>query len=100
MSGKDSVLNSVSYANMEDQVTLGGSEFKGRLYRFIIDSGDFNKLKVVIPNKMLLYYKGKNNKSKPEKHVSASNISSENAMISKFSSLARSIEKVKVLEIQ
>ena len=34
---------------MEDQVTVGGSEFKGRLYRFLIDSEDFNKLKVMYP---------------------------------------------------
>ncbi len=99
MSDKDSVLNSVSYGSLEDQVTVGGSEFKGRLYRFIIDSDDFNKLKVVVPNKMLLYYNIKNSKAKPKKRPPAGNISSKNAMISKFSALARSMEKVKIKEI-
>ncbi len=77
MSDKDSVLKSVSYASIEDQVTVGGSEFKGRLYRFLIDSGDFNKLKVIVPNKMLLYYKAKNNKVKPKRRPAAGTISSE-----------------------
>jgi hypothetical protein len=98
MSGRDSILKSVSYGSLEDQVTLGGSEFKARLYRFIIDSSDFNKLRVIVPNKMLLYYKAKNSKTKPKRRPAAGNISSENAMISKFSSLARLMEKVKVLE--
>ncbi len=100
MSGKDSVLKSVNFGSLEDQVTVGGSEFKARLYRFIIDSGDFDKLKVIVPNKMLLYFKGKNNKSKPKRRPSAGNISSENAMISKFSSLANSLDKVKILEVK
>lgn len=100
MSDKDSVLKSVSYASIEDQVTVGGSEFKGRLYRFLIDSGDFNKLKVIVPNKMLLYYKAKNNKVKPKRRPAAGTISSENAMISKFSAFAHSMNKVKILELK
>jgi hypothetical protein len=99
MSDKDSVLKSVSFESMEDQVTVGGSEFKGRVYRFLIDSNDFNKLKVRVPNKMLLYYKGKNNKTKPKRRPAAGYISSENLKISKFSSFAQSIGKVKILEI-
>ncbi len=99
-SGKDSVLKSVSYGSTEDQVTVGGSEFKGRLYRFIIDSNDFNKLKVIVPHKMLLYYKGKNNKTKPKRRPASGSISSENAMISKFSAFANSMNKVKILEIK
>jgi len=100
MSDKDSVLKSVSYGSLEDQVTVGGSEFKGRLYRFLIDSNDFNKLKVIIPNKMLLYYKGKNDKTKPKRRPAAGNISSENAMISKLSSFAKQMGKVKILEVK
>jgi hypothetical protein len=99
MSGKDSVLKSASFESMEDQVTVGGTAFHGRVYRFLIDSNDFNKLKVRIPNKMLLYYKSKNTKTKPKRHPAAGYISSENLKISKFSSFAHSIEKVKILEI-
>jgi|GEM_PF-4124571 len=100
MSGKDSVFNSVSYESMEDQVTVGGQEFKGRLYRFLIDSEDFNKLKNRVPNKMHLYYKNKIDKSKPKQRSPGGYISSENTMISKFSSLANSLAKVKILEIK
>jgi hypothetical protein len=100
VSNKDSVLKSVSYGSIEDQVTIGGSEFKGRLYRFIIESDDFNKLKRIVPNKMLIYFKGKNSKSKTEQRPVAGNIFSENAMISKFSDLAHLMDKVKVLEIK
>ena len=99
MWGKDSVLKSVSYASIEDQVTLGGSEYKGRLYRFLIDSGDFIKLRNRVPNKMQIYFKSKIDKSKPRRHSPGGYINSENAMISKFSSMANSIGKVKILEI-
>jgi hypothetical protein len=101
MSGKDSVLKSVSYASIEDQVTLGGSEFKGRLYRFLIDSEDFKKLRNRVPNKLQLYYKSKvDKKSKPKRRSPGGYISSENAMISKFSSFANSMGKIKILEIK
>jgi hypothetical protein len=100
LSNKDSVFKAVSYESMEDQVTVGGSEFKGRLYRFFIDSEDFNKLKNRVPNKLQLTYKSKNNKSKPKRRPPGGNISSENAMISKFSSLANSLDKVKILEVK
>jgi len=99
MSDKDSVFNSVSYESMEDQVTVGGSEFKGRLYRFFVDSLDLDQLRKHVPNKLLLYYKSKINKSKAKRRPPGGNIYSENPMISKFSSLANSIEKVKILEI-
>lgn len=100
LSNKDSVLRSVSYASVEDQVTLGGSEFRGRLYRFLIDSNDFNKLKNHVPNKLQLYYKSKvDKKSKPKRRSPGGYISSENAMISKFSSFANQMGKVKILEI-
>src|SRR5258708_20722425 len=99
ISDKDSILKSVSYASIEDQVTVGGSEFKGRLYRFLIDSNEFNKLKVRNLNKMLLYYKSKNTKTKPKQPPAAGFISSENLKISKFSSLANSMAKIKILEI-
>ena len=98
LSDKDSVLKSASYGSMEDQVTVGGSEFKGRLYRFLIDSEDFNKLKNRVPNKLQLYYRSKVNKSKPGRRSPGGSISSENAMISKFSSFANSMGRVKVLE--
>ena len=101
MSDKDSVLKSASYESMEDQVTVGGHEFRARLYRFLIDSEDFNKLKNRMPNKLQLYFKSKvNKKSKPKKRSPGGYISSENAMISKFSSFANSIGKVKILEIK
>lgn len=100
MFNKDSILKSVSYGSIEDQVTVGGSEFKGRLYRFIIDSNDFKKMKSTIPNRMVIYFKSKNIKSKPKQHPAAGDIVSENAMISKFSDLAHSMDKVKVLEIK
>jgi hypothetical protein len=100
MFNKDSILNSLSYASLEDQVTVGGSEFKGRLYRFIIDNNEFYALKRTVPNKMLLYFKGKSGKSKPKLHSANENIVSENAMISKFSGFARSMDKVKVQEIK
>jgi len=99
ISDKDSILKSVSYASIEDQVTVGGSEFKGRLYRFLIDSNEFNKLKVRNPNKMLLYYKSKNTKTKTKQRPAAGFISSENLKISKFSSFANSMAKIKILEI-
>jgi hypothetical protein len=100
MSGKDSVLKSVSFGSLEDQVTVSGIEFKGRLYRFLIDKQDFDKLVHRVPDKMQLYFKGKSNPAKPKRRPAGGTITSENAMISKFSSLAQSIEKVKVLEIQ
>jgi hypothetical protein len=100
MSGKDSVLKSASYESMEDQVTVGGSEFKGRLYRFIIDSSEFNKLKEIVPNKMVLYFNSKNSKSKPKLRPDTGNIVSENAMISKFSTFANSMNKIKILEVK
>jgi hypothetical protein len=100
MSGKDSVLESANYESMVDQVTVGGSEFKGRLYRFLIDSEYFEKLKNEVPNKMQLYFKSKVNKTKPKRRSPGGYISSENAMISKFSSLANSLGKVKILEIK
>jgi hypothetical protein len=101
MSDKDSVLKSASYASIEDQVTVGGSEFKGRLYRFLIDSNDFNKLKNHVTNKLQLYYKSKVvKKSKPKQRSPGGYISSENAMISKFSGFANSMSKVKILEIK
>ncbi|HEY2649317.1 MAG TPA: hypothetical protein VGI38_08975 [Puia sp.] len=96
---KDTVLKTVSYESLEDQVTVGGSEFKGRLYRFAIDRSDFSKLKELVPDKMLLYFKGKNNKSKPKSRPAGSSITSENSMINKFSSFANSMSKVKILEI-
>jgi hypothetical protein len=99
MSNKDSILKSVNYGSLEDQVTVGGSEFKGRLYRFVIDSNEIRKLKSIVPNKMVIYFKSKNGKTKPKQHPDAGSIISENAMISKFSDLARSMDKVKVLEI-
>ena len=84
LSGKDSMFKAVSYESMEDQVTVGGKEFRGRLYRFLIDSQDLNHLKNLIPNKLQLYYKSKVNKSKPKRRPPDGYISSENAMISKF----------------
>jgi hypothetical protein len=99
LSDKDSVFKAVSYESMEDQVTVGGNEFKGRLYRFLIDSEDFIKLRNHVPNKLQLYFKSKSNKSKPKGRPPGGYISSENAMISKFSSLANSMGKVKFLEI-
>jgi len=100
MSGKDSMFKAVSYESMEDQVTVGGNEFKGRLYRFLIDSQDLDHLKKLIPNKLQLNYKSKVNKSKPKQRPPDGYISSENAMISKFTTLANSIEKIKILEIK
>jgi hypothetical protein len=100
MSDKDSIFNAASYESMEDQVTVGGSEFKGRLYRFLIDSQELNKLKNHVPNKLQLYYKSKINKSKPKRRSPGGYIASENAMISKFSSLAHSIVRIKILEIK
>ncbi len=99
MSGKDSVVKAVSYESMEDQVTVAGNEFKGRLYRFLIDSEDFVTLRDHIPNKLQLYFKSKINNTKSKKRSPAGYISSENAMISKFSSLDNSMAKVKILEI-
>ena len=99
MSGKDSVFKAVSYESMEDQVTVAGNEFKGRLYRFLLDSEDFVRLRDHIPNKLQLYFKSKINNPKPKKHSPGGYISSENAMISKFSSLDNSMAKVKILEI-
>jgi hypothetical protein len=100
MSTKDSILKSVNYGSLEDQVTVGGSEFKGRLYRFVIDSNEVNKLQSIVPNKMLIYFKNKNSKPKTKGRPDAGSITSVNAMISKFSDLARSMDKVKVLEIK
>lgn len=100
MSYKDSVFKAVSYESMEDQVTVSGNEFKGRLYRFLIDSQDLNQIKNHVPTKLQLSYKSKINKSKPKGRPPGGNISSENAMISKFSTLANSIGKIKILEIK
>ena len=97
--GKDTVLKSSSYESMEDQVTVGGSEFKGRLYRFAIDSTAFDKLRVLVPNQMLIYYIAKNSKSNPKRRPAGGYITSENAMIARFSSFANSMSQVKVLEI-
>ena len=99
MSNKDSILESVNYGSLEDQVTVGGSEFKGRLYRFVIDSNEYNKLKSIVPNKMLIYFKAKNSKPKPKRRPDTGSITSVNAMISKFSDLVRSMDRVKVLEV-
>ncbi|HET7003768.1 MAG TPA: hypothetical protein VFI33_20740, partial [Puia sp.] len=71
-----------------------------RLYRFMIDSQDLNKIKNHVPTKLLLNYKSKVNKSKPKRRPPGGYITSENAMISKFSTLANSIGKIKILEIK
>jgi len=97
-SGKDSVFNAVSYESTEDQVTVGGNEFKGRLYRFLMNSTDFNALKNHVPNRLQIYFKGKINKTKPRRSTPGGYISSENAMISKFTTLANSIGEIKILE--
>lgn len=100
MSDKDSVFKSLSYESMEDQITVGGSEFKGRLYRFLIDSQELNQIRNHVPNKLQLYFKSKTTKSKPKRRPQAGYISSENPMINKFSSMANSISKIKILEIK
>ncbi|HEY2348750.1 MAG TPA: hypothetical protein VGH64_07025 [Puia sp.] len=96
---EDTILKTASYESLEDQVTVGGSEFKGRLYRFAIDRSDFNKLKDLVPDKMLLYFKSKNTPSKPKHRPAGSYIASDNTMINKFSSFANSMSKVKILEV-
>jgi len=99
-SGKDSLFSAVSYESAEDEVTVGGNEFKGRLYRFLMDSAEFNGLKNHAPNRLQIYFKGKPNKAKPRRSTPGGYISSDNAMISKFSTWAHSIDKIKILEIK
>jgi hypothetical protein len=99
MSGRDSVLKSVSNESREDQVAVGGTEFKSRLYRFNMNANDFEKLKSRTPNKMQLYYKSKSETIKPKRRPAPGYISSENLKISKFSTFAKSISEVKISEV-
>jgi hypothetical protein len=98
-SGKDSILKSVSSASREDQITVGGMEFKSRLYRFVIDADDFQKLKTRVPDKMQLYYKSKTATTKPKRRPAPGYISSVNIKISKFSTFAKILGEVKISEL-
>ena len=96
MSGKDSVLKSATSESRQDQITVGGTEFKSRLYRFPLEANDFEKLKTRIPDKMQLYFNSKSTVTKPKRLPAPGYISSENPKISKFSSFANSLNKVKI----
>jgi len=63
-----------------------------------MNSTDFNALKNHVPNRLQIYFKGKINKTKPRRSTPGGYISSENAMISKFTTLANSIGEIKILE--
>lgn len=99
ISGRDTILRSVSYESMVDQVTVGGREFTGRLYRFTLDNEDFNKLKTLTPDKLLIHFKNRPGTTKPKKQPPGGHIESQNAMIGKFSSLAKQMDLVKISEV-
>ena len=99
MSGKDSIMKSANYESMEDVITIKGIAFKSRLYRFIVNEGDFKKMEYEEPDKLQINFKTKVRDSKTRTFPAAREIKSENAMIHKFSSFANSIAKVTISEV-
>jgi hypothetical protein len=99
MSGRDSVMKSVSYESVQDGIALNGIEFKSRLYRFKINKRDLEKIEHHTPDELLINFKSGEPEPKDKKPPAAGQILSENAMIHKFSSFAQSIAKVSISQV-